>query len=453
LGLPGALPVLNEHAVELSARVGLALGCTIASRTKWDRKSYFYPDLPKAYQISQYDQPVCAQGSVEVLGDDGASIRTVRILRAHLEEDAGKLLHEAPGGGAIDGSLVDLNRAGTALLEIVTEPDFRTGEECERFARSLRRLCRHLGATEGVMQAGHMRFEPNINLELTLADGAAVRTPIVEVKNLNSFRALRGAVEYEAGAQTQRWRDDGRVFGTGTKATRGWDEVRGVTTPQREKEDAHDYRYFPDPDLPEIVLDDAWIDRVRADLCEHPDARLRRWMSDRGLSMKDAEALIEERATADLYDAAVDEAPACARTVTNLLLQSAAKRANERGVELHALGLTATQVATIARLRDDGAVSAAAADELIGLVMSGGEDADEDPARIAERRGMVVVRDESQLAAWCDEVLAEFPDIARQIRDGKAQAAGRLIGAVMKKSGGQADAKRVREMLLERIGS
>ncbi|MEL7471680.1 MAG: Asp-tRNA(Asn)/Glu-tRNA(Gln) amidotransferase subunit GatB [Planctomycetota bacterium] len=447
LALPGALPVMNERAVELSAMVGLALGCTINRRSKWDRKSYFYPDLPKAYQISQYDLPLCEHGSVDVLDDDGEVMQAVRIERAHLEEDAGKLLHEAPGGGAVDGSLVDLNRAGTPLLEIVTAPDVRSADVCERFARSLRRLCRHLGATEGVMQQGHIRFEPNINLKLTLDDGREVRTPIVEVKNLNSFKALRGAVEYEARTQAKRWQEDGRECGPGAKGTRGWDDARGVTIAQREKEDAHDYRYFPDPDLPPVEIDDAWLERVRIGVCEHPDARRVRWMRDRGLNAKDATALVEERATAELYDDAV-QAGGGARTLANLLLQSAAKRANERGVEIHELGLSPEKLAAIAQMRDRGDISAASADELVGLVTQ----SEDDPALIAEARGMIVVRDEGQLAAWCDEVIAQHAGIVEQIRGGKQQAAGRLIGEVMKKSGGAADAKTVRAMLLERIG-
>jgi aspartyl-tRNA(Asn)/glutamyl-tRNA(Gln) amidotransferase subunit B len=221
LALPGALPVMNREAVQMAMMVGLALNCSIAQRTKWDRKSYFYPDLPKGYQISQYDLPLCFDGivSVPAIDDKGfvaeGEAKQIGIIRAHLEEDAGKLLHEAPGGHAIDFSIVDWNRAGTPLLEIVTQPDFETADQVVSFARMLRNICRFLGVTEGIMQKGHMRFEPNINLILTLEGGKTVATPITEVKNLNSFKSLRGAIEYELTEQPRRWVEDQREMGRG----------------------------------------------------------------------------------------------------------------------------------------------------------------------------------------------------------------------------------------------
>ncbi|MEX2219975.1 MAG: Asp-tRNA(Asn)/Glu-tRNA(Gln) amidotransferase subunit GatB, partial [Phycisphaerales bacterium] len=277
-GLPGALPVANRAAVEMAMMVGLALGCQIATRTKWDRKSYFYPDLPKGYQISQYDLPLCGRGEVELPATDSVAqasrlptTRRIRITRAHLEEDAGKLLHELPAAGGqsqpIDFSIADYNRAGTPLLEIVTEPDFDSADQAVAFARMLRTTCRFLGVSEGVMQKGHMRFEPNINCELTLDDGRTVRTPIVEVKNLNSFKSLRGAIEFEAQDQPRRWAQTRREQTPGTKTTRGWDDARAVTVPQREKEEAHDYRYFPDPDLLPVMINESWREPVRA---RHP---------------------------------------------------------------------------------------------------------------------------------------------------------------------------------------
>jgi len=249
LALPGALPVLNERAIELSIRVGLALGCSIAEVTRWDRKSYFYPDLPKGYQISQYALPLCFDGSVDWPIEPDGSEKRIGIVRAHLEEDAGKLLHEAPGGRPIDHSIVDLNRAGTPLLEIVTQPDFTTPEQVVNFARTLRTVCRFVGASRCVMQKGHIRFEPNINCVLEMDDGRTVTTPITEIKNLNSFRSLEMAIRAELAAQPERWREDGREMGPGEKVTRGWDDAKNATFVQREKEDAHDYRYFPDPDL------------------------------------------------------------------------------------------------------------------------------------------------------------------------------------------------------------
>ncbi len=465
LALPGSLPVLNARAVELSMLVGMALGCEIADRAVWDRKSYFYPDLPKAYQISQYDDPICGPGVFEVPGidDSGATDldaepMRIRITRAHLEEDAGKLVHDCVAG---DGTGVDLNRAGTPLLEIVTEPDFADAAQCVAFARELRRVCRFVGATLGVMQRGHMRFEPNINCELTLDDGRTVRTPIVEVKNLNSFRALAGAVEHEIGAQPGRYLEDGREMGPGAKSTRGWDDERQVTVAQREKEDAHDYRYFPDPDLPPVVVDDAWRERVRAGLCELPASRLRRYVREFGLALKQGEQLTEERAVCDLLDAAVEasglDASDAGRQAANLLLQVGARLANERSLEsglpvrASDLGVDAGQIASLLAMRGEGVISADGVDAVFEA-LAGQEHAGADPRAVAEALGVTVVRDEAQLEAWCDEAIAAMPQVADDVRGGKVQAVGRLIGDVRKRSGGSADAGSVRAMLLAKLG-
>ncbi|USN99920.1 MAG: Asp-tRNA(Asn)/Glu-tRNA(Gln) amidotransferase subunit GatB [Phycisphaeraceae bacterium] len=481
LALPGSLPGLNRRAVELSILVGLALNCRIADETKWDRKSYTYPDLPKGYQISQYDLPLCYDGHVEVppLGERGefdpsGEITRVGIIRAHLEEDAGKLSHEAPGGVAIDGSLVDLNRAGTPLLEIVTQPDIRSAEQAVAFCRLLRTVCRFVGATEGVMQRGHMRFEPNINCVLMLEGGRTVTTPIVEVKNLNSFRAVAAAIEHELAEQPKRWRADGRVMGPGAKTTRGWDDAKGVTFTQREKEDAHDYRYFPDPDIPTLEVSRVWVGEIGATLPELPLARLRRWHDDLGLDPADGMTLVEERRDAELFDEAVNAAvqaglarDRAGKAVSNVVLQHMARLANERSkqigdqaedgsgggpVLISGLGLSAKQIASIAKLREDDAIQASNAGKLVERLADPAY-ADRDAEAVAEYEGWLIVRDEGAMAAWIDEVIAANPSIVEQIRGGKQQAAGRLIGEVMKKSGGSADAKAVREMLLERIGS
>ncbi len=455
LGLPGALPVPNAAAIDLSIRVGLALNCSIARTTKWDRKSYFYPDLPKGYQTSQYDLPLCYDGSVDVPrtndDDEGESAFRVGIIRAHLEEDAGKLMHELPGGRPAPFSIVDLNRAGTPLLEIVTAPDLRSADEAVALAQWLRDVCRALGATRGVMQQGHMRFEPNINTILELEDGSTVTTPIVEVKNLNSFRAVRGAIDYELREQPRRWQQERREMGPGAKSTRGWDDDRQVTTPQREKEDAHDYRYFPCPDLLPVAIDEAHVERLRAQQPELPHYRSRRYRDELGLGPKEAAALVAEPATSDFAHEAISVAgPDHARTAANLILQTCFKLANERGVAPERLGVTPQQLAGVARLRDEGQVSAQAADQLVSAL----RDVDEDPAVAAERLGLVTVSDTGQLGAWVDEVLAD-PENAQSVEDlkaGKQAAIGRLIGGVMQKSGGQADAKAVRAMILEKLG-
>ena len=461
LGLPGTLPVLSEAAVEASMLVGLALGCTVTGQTHWDRKSYSYPDLPKGYQISQYEHPLCRDGSIDIYPEDDKglmdldSARRIRILRAHLEEDAGKLLHEAPGGGPIDFSIVDYNRAGTPLLEIVTEPDFRTADEAVGFARQLRLLCRHLGVSECAMQKGHIRFEPNINMRLTLDDGRTVKTPIVEVKNLNSFRSLRGAIEYEASAQPDRWRREGLEHAPGTKTTRGWDGTK--TLPQRSKEDAHDYRYFPEPDLPPVFVDEAWEASVRTRLVEAPTTRLARWVTDYGMDVRGALALLEEPASCAYFDAVVDEAAArgiernnAGAATSKILLQVGSRLSNERSSSIHELGPTPTQVAAIIELRLGNELSAAAAEQVFEAICGPG---DTEPRAVAERLGLLIVRDEAAMDGWIDAVLAENAAIVDQIRGGKAQAVGRLIGAVMQRAGGAADAAEVRRLLLERIGA
>lgn len=504
LGLPGALPVMNRVAVELSMLVGLALGCRIGERSVWDRKSYFYPDLPKNYQISQYELPLCFDGSVELppmtadgridlealaaasAAEESTPRRRIGILRAHLEEDAGKLLHDPSSGG----TLADYNRAGTPLLEIVTQPDFRSAAEVVAFCQVLRDVCRFVGATQGVMQKGHIRFEPNINAELTLADGRLVRTPITEVKNLNSFRSVGAAIEHELREQPKRWLADRLEFGPGSKTTRGWDDVRAETFVQREKEDAQDYRYFPDPDLLPVVVDAAWLESVRSRLPELPLGRARRYLREFGLGVKEVGALLDEPAVSDLFDATVD---ACERAglgreragklAAIAVLQWGQKRANERtavrirGAEAEGrsgatarvvlvsdLGVSPGQIATILLLRESGAISAASADELFGLLCSkeeepgespgrgGGYEPGADPKAVAEARGMVIVRDDSAIDAWCERAIAADPKAAEDVRSGKTQAAGRLVGAAMKLAAGKADAKTVRARLMEKLG-
>lgn len=481
LALPGALPVMNKAAVEMAMMVGLALNCQISPLSRWDRKSYFYPDLPKAYQISQYDLPLCFDGSVDVPASDAQGFpdlsregTRIGILRAHLEEDAGKLLHEEPGGRPIDvpsfpggASIVDYNRAGTPLLEIVTQPDFTSADEVVLFARMLRNICRFLGVTEGVMQRGHMRFEPNINCILTLSDGHEIATPITEVKNLNSFKAIKGAIEYELREQPRRWLDDSRVLASGTKSTRGWDDARGFTTPQREKEEAHDYRYFPDPDLPLVAVGESWKQAARSRVPELPLSRFRRYVNEYALGVKEAFALTEERDTCFLYEACIEAMVAlgierlrAGKIAANTLLQGGAKRANERRIEVHELGLSPTHVAAVAALRERGELSSQSADELFGLLCDPKEHAaTPDPAHVlahvqslARSSGFLIVRDDAAMEGWITRVLSANPKVVEDIRAGKNQAVGRLVGEAMKLAGGSVDAKAVREAILKHLG-
>ncbi|MCA9289891.1 MAG: Asp-tRNA(Asn)/Glu-tRNA(Gln) amidotransferase subunit GatB [Phycisphaerales bacterium] len=454
--LPGVLPVMNRRAVEYSMMVGLALHCRIAEFSKWDRKNYYYPDLPKGYQISQYDLPLCVDGYLD-LPDEGEGSRRIGIIRAHLEEDTGKLGHELPGGRDYAGSLVDLNRAGTPLLEIVTQPDLASADEAVTFGQELRSICRFLGVTEGVMQRGHMRFEPNINVVITTSDGHEYATPIVEIKNLNSFKAVRGAIEHEFVRQVEQWKIDGIVQGPGAKSTRGWDDLAGRTVLQREKEDAHDYRYFPDPDLPPVVVDDAWRERVAAEVPELPLERRARYVEDYSLPMKDARALVDDRDVCFFYEACIEATIAgmgaapeprhAGREAAKILLNAGAKRANELGIGIHELGITPDQVAQLIGLRDADRIGSSAADVLFGHLC----ESDADALAIAEREGLLQVRDEGQLETWVRAAIDAQPDAARDFAGGKDSAVGRLVGAVMKASGGQADAKAVRAMLTKTL--
>ena len=456
--LPGTLPVMNRRAVEMSIQVGLALGCHIAPFSKWDRKNYFYPDLPKGYQISQYDLPLCADGAVEIPAADGSSKR-IGIIRAHLEEDTGKLGHELPGGLHYEGSLVDLNRAGTPLLEIVTAPDFDRAEDVVTFAKELRLICTFLGVSEGIMQKGHMRFEPNVNVLLDLEDGRTVATPVVEVKNLNSFKALRGAIDHEFERQPKAWLEDGREMGPGAKSTRGWDDERGITLLQRTKEDAHDYRYFPDPDLVPVMVDQAWLAQVRASLPELPAQRRARYESKFGLAPVDARVLTEERTTCLFFercveacvDAGLSEAKA-GFVAGKFLLNTGAKYANERGRALETLGVAPGQIAEILTLREKGEVGPQAADQLFSLLCDPSK-AGASAQDVAKAHGLIQVRDEGQLDAWVLAAIEAQPQAAADVAAGKAAAVGRLVGHVMKLSGGKADAKSVNEKLMAKLRS
>ncbi len=447
IGMPGTLPVLNEKAVEMSILVGLALNCEIARHTKWDRKSYWYPDLPKNYQISQFDQPICGAGSLEI--PEGNGKKTIRITRAHLEEDAGKLLHELPGGGFCDGSLIDLNRAGTPLLEIVTEPDFDSAEQAVTFGQMLRDICRHLGVTQGIMQKGQMRFEPNINVIIE-KQGQTYKTPVVEIKNLNSFKAVHGAILHEHERQIEQWLADGKVMGARAKSTRGWDDVNLVTTPQREKEDADEYRYFPDPDLCEVQVTDAMLAQAKSQLVELPLARLTRYVDVLGLKEIDAKAIIDEPATTRFFEAIL-ACGADGSDAAKLLRNNLSKLANEKGVLPDKLGISAGQIADILNLSKSNKVGSGAVDKLLALCM----DSDNSAEQLAQTHGLMQVTDDSALEAWVDEAIAN-PQMQKSVEDvraGKDKAINALLGQVMRLSKGSANPQAVTTMIKAKLQS
>ncbi len=443
LGMPGVLPVMNKQAFEYAVLVGLALNCRIPMFTKWDRKSYYYPDLPKNYQISQYDLPLAADGFIEIPLESGGSKR-IGIIRAHLEEDAGKNLH-ATG----NFSQVDLNRTGTPLLEIVTQPDMNSGAEVRALAAELQRMVRFLGVSEADMQKGHMRFEPNINLTIT-KDGAEYRTPITEVKNLNSFRALERSVNYEAQRQLDEFLETGKVMEMGNKTTRGWDDEHEVSVLQREKEEAHDYRYFPEPDLVPVELTPQWLEQIRSRLCELPLQRQMRYVEQYKLSDYDAGVLTADRATAEFFDEVV-RAGGEPKRVCNLLTQTGLKIANEKGCTIDRLNIAPASVAHLARMVEAGTVSASSSAAIFGAMVETGKQ----PDVLAAELNLIQKSDAGELERIVDQVLADNPQAVQDVTAGgkkSNKARGFLLGQVMQKTKGQANPKVVSEILARKLG-
>lgn len=450
LGLPGTLPVMNREAYRLAVKVGMALNCDIARFTKWDRKQYYYPDLPKAYQISQYDLPMCADGVLEFKTSAGES-RKVGIIRAHLEEDAGKNLHE--GGG---DSKVDLNRAGTPLLEIVSQPDLRTASDAKQYLEELKLLLTYLGVSDCNMQEGSLRCDVNINLHVHTEDGHNIPTPIVEVKNLNSFRGVELACEYEARRQFDEFQKTGKRLGEVPKKTRGWNPEAGTTYPLREKEEASDYRYFPDPDLVPVTVTDEWLEEVRSTLPEYPAARRERLIDAWQLSEYDSSVIITQgQEFADYYET-VAQTCGDGKQAANWVTQDVLREMNDRKLAIDEFPITAVVLGGILKRIVDGKMTVKGGREvfaeLVTLRQADATDARAD--QIIAEKGLLLVTDTGEVDKAIDVVLAD-PKHAKAIADvrgGKQQAVGPLIGNVMKQLKG-ADPKAVRERLLERIGA
>ncbi len=443
IGMPGVLPVMNKQAVEYAILMGLALNCKIASFTKWDRKNYYYPDLPKNYQISQYDLPFSEHGYIEILSQEGQS-KKIGIIRAHLEEDAGKNMHTAG-----NFSQVDLNRTGAPLLEIVTEPDMNSPAEVRALAVELQRIVRYLGISEADMQKGHMRFEPNVNMEIT-KDGKVYKTPIAEIKNLNSFRAIERSVEYEMHRQRVEFLETGRVMEMGNKSTRGWDDANQVTVLQREKEEAHDYRYFPEPDLVPVEIDEAWLGHIKSNVCELPLQKQLRYVNKFGLSDYDAGVLTQDRATAEMFEQAV-QLGADPKRVCNLMTQDYLKIANEKNCRIVDLGISSETIAALAQMVADGTVSATAASTIAAQTV---ENTEMSPMDIAHHNNLLQKSDAGELETIVDQVLADNPKAVEEATSGSKKskkARGFLLGQVMQKTKGQANPKVVSEILTKKL--
>ncbi|PVG81397.1 Asp-tRNA(Asn)/Glu-tRNA(Gln) amidotransferase GatCAB subunit B [Nocardioides gansuensis] len=443
LGLPGAMPVVNRKAVESAIRIGLALNCQIAEWCRFARKNYFYPDMPKNFQTSQYDEPIAFDGWMDV--EVGGETYRVEIERAHMEEDTGKSLHVGGATGRIHGadhSLVDYNRAGIPLIEIVTRPIVGAGAKAPEVAKAyvaqLRQLIIALGVSDARMDQGSIRADVNLSLAPTGADRLGTRT---ETKNVNSLRSVERAVRYEM----QRHAAILDAGGTILQETRHWHEDTGITTSGREKSDAEDYRYFPEPDLVPVAPTREWVEELRATLPENPTQKRARLQAEWGftdLEMRDtvgagALALVEETIAAGAT-------PQAAR---KWWLSELARRANDAGVEVAEVGVTPAQVAEVQRLVDAGTIN----DKLARQVFDGLIAGEGTPEEIVASRGLAVVSDDGALGAAVDKAIEANPDVAQKIRDGKVAAAGALIGSVMKEMRGQADAGRVRELILEKL--
>jgi len=428
---PGTLPVINQQAVEFGIMVGLALNCHINEFNQFARKSYFYPDLPKGYQISQYAYPLASDGWLDV-EVDGHTER-IGITRAHLEEDTGKSFHVG------DYSLVDLNRAGVPLLEIVSEPDFRSVEAVEAYARKLRAILQYLGVNHGDMSKGVLRFEANVSVRPLGSDAFFTRT---EIKNLNSIRSLVRASRYEIGRQIEQHKRGNRVI----QQTMGFNEDTGQTVTQRIKERPDDYRYFPEPDLPPVKVSREWVKRVRAALPELPDARRDRFSAAYGLSPQDAAILTADKATADYFEAIV-AAGVEAQTAANWVTGELFRLMNEQGVEIDALNVTPEGLAALIGLVEDETINQNTAKDVLAQMLQTGESAQ----AIVEAKGLAQISDEGALAALVDKVIAANPEPVASYLDGKENLLGWFVGQVMRETRGQANAQMVSEMFRERL--
>ncbi|GIG55221.1 aspartyl/glutamyl-tRNA(Asn/Gln) amidotransferase subunit B [Demequina activiva] len=451
LGLPGSMPVTNQKAVESAIRLGLSLGCQIRESSRFARKNYFYPDLAKDYQISQYDEPTCFEGSLDVVLDDGTVV-TVGIERAHMEEDAGKNTHVG-GTGGIQGashSLVDYNRGGVPLVEIVTKPitgaGARTAEVARAYVATIRDIVKALGISDGRMEQGSVRADVNLSLRPKAAAGedqdAVPFGKRSETKNVNSLRAIERAIHHEAARQAELLLAGQPVI----QETRHWHEDTGSTTPGRSKEEAEDYRYFPEPDLLPVEPSREWVEELRGTLPEHPAKMRARLKEQWGFSDTDMRDAVNADAL-DLIAASV-EAGAKPQAARKWWMGELARTANDRDVPLRDLPVTPEHVAELQSLVDAGTINDKLARQALEGVLAG----EGSPREVVESRGLEVVSDDSALEAAVDEALAAQPDVLAKIQDGKIQAAGAIVGAVMKATRGQADAGRVREIILQRAG-
>ena len=433
LGFPGSLPVLNQRAVEFAIRAAVALNCEVPNFAKFDRKNYFYPDLPKAYQISQFDLPMAINGYMDI--EVNGQTKRIGITRVHLEEDAGKLVHTEFG----DCSLTDYNRTGVPLIEIVSEPDLRSPEEAKAYLEKLKSIIQYTGVSDVKMEEGSLRCDANVSIMPVGSKEFGTRS---ETKNMNSFRAVQRGLEYEVERQKEVLDSGGRVI----QETRRWDENKGVTYSMRSKEEAHDYRYFPDPDLVPVMVDSAWVAEIKQSLPEMPDARCKRYVSELGLPAYDAVVVTASKALADFFEATVSEYHDV-KAVSNWIMGDILKHLNAAGIEINQTKLTPAHLVELLKLQDDGIISGKIAKTIFEKMFATGKI----PSEIVKEQGLVQISDEGAIGAIVQQVLAENPKSVEDFRSGKEKAIGFLVGQVMKLSKGKANPELANRLLREKL--
>lgn len=439
LGLPGVLPVLNKKVLEYAVRAGLALNCEISRFSKFDRKNYYYPDLPKNFQTSQFDLPICEHGYLDVEVD--GEKRRIRITRAHMEEDAGKLVHHGTSITDSDYSLVDYNRTGTPLLEIVSEPDMRSAKEAVAYMEKMRAILQYVGISDCRMEEGSLRCDANVSVRPVGQKELGTKT---EIKNINSFKGVERAIEYEAMRQAELLEDGGKVV----QETRTWDEKEGVTKSMRTKEEANDYRYFPEPDLVPFTVSDEYIENIRKSLPELPDARKERYMKEFGLSSEDAVFMTNDKATADYFEAAV-AAGADPKAAVNWLMGEFASQLSNDGIEIDKAPVTAENLAALLKLISKGTISGKIAKKVFATMWKEGGNPDD----IVKAQGLVQISDTAELSKLVDEVVGNNPKAVEDFKAGKKKAVGALVGQIMKATKGKANPRVINELLNKKLQS
>jgi aspartyl-tRNA(Asn)/glutamyl-tRNA(Gln) amidotransferase subunit B len=434
IGMPGVLPVMNRKAVEYAILTGLATNCRIAPYSRFARKNYFYPDLPKNYQISQYELPLCENGFVEIVVDD--EVKRIGITRIHMEEDAGKNIHEELG----DHSFVDLNRTGVPLMEIVSEPDLRSPGEASEYMKKLRAILRYLGVCDGNMEQGSLRCDANVSIRRVGQNEFGTRA---ELKNINSFKFVEKALEYEIKRQVSVIEDGGRII----QETRLWDSAAGVTRSMRSKEEAHDYRYFPEPDLPPILVSQEWIDEIKANLLELPDEKRKRFIWQHGLPEYDAELLTSEKAIADWYERVV-ESGGQPKVVANWIMGDLMRLLNEENKSVDALLFGPAQMVGMLKLIDDDTISGKIAKTVFEEMYRTGKNAGD----IVKEKGLVQISDTSEIEMAVDDVLAKSASEVERFKAGDEKLMGFFVGQVMKATKGKANPKMLNDLLKEKLG-